>query len=174
MAVLPIRTFGDPVLKERCAEVERMDADVERLVRDLMDSIPRPGGAGLAANQIGVVKRVFVYENEGELEACINPRIVFASEEEVEEVEGCLSLPGPVLPVSRHLSVELEYLDLTGELRRVHAEGWLARVFQHEMDHLDGKLILERTDRVSRVEALRMLEEGWEPGVGGQRGSGAR
>ena len=170
MAILPIRTFGDPVLRERCLEVERIDADVERLVQDLKDSLPRPGGAGLSANQIGVIKRVFVYDNEGEIEACINPRIVSASEETVEEEEGCLSLPGPILPVERHLSLDLEYLDLNGELRKVHAEGWLARVFQHEMDHLDGRLILDRTDRESRVEALRMLEEGWSPGADAGRG----
>lgn len=163
MAVLPIRTFGDPVLKERCVEVERMDSDVEKLVRDLKDSLPRPGGAGLSANQIGVIKRVFVYDNEGEIEACINPRIISMSEETEEDNEGCLSLPGPVIPVPRHISLELEYLDLNGKLRRVQAEGWLARVFQHEIDHLDGKLILDRTDRYSRVEALRMLEEGWPP-----------
>ncbi len=170
MAILPIRTFGDPVLKERCVEVERIDSDLERLVQDLKDSLPRPGGAGLSANQIGVIKRVFVYDHEGEIEACINPRIVWASEETVEESEGCLSLPGPILPVSRHLSLDLEYIDLAGELRRVHAEGWLARVFQHEMDHLDGKLILDRTDRDSRVEALRMLDGEWAPGIDKARG----
>lgn len=172
MAILPIRTFGDPVLKEKCVEVERIDSDVKRLVQDLKDSLPRPGGAGLSANQIGVIKRVFVYDNEGEIEACINPRILWASEETVEEAEGCLSLPGPVLPVPRHLSLDLEYLDLDGVVRRVHVEGWLARVFQHELDHLDGKLILDRTDRESRVEALRMLEEGWSPGGGDVRGDG--
>ena len=159
MAVLPIRTFGDPVLKERCSEVEEIGPDIELLVRNLTDSLPKPGGAGLSANQIGVVKRVFVYEREGEIEACINPRIVSASEEVEEEVEGCLSLPGAVMPVPRHLVLELEYHDLQGENHLVEAEGWIARVFQHELDHLDGRLILERTDRESRVEALRMLQD---------------
>ncbi|MEW6553066.1 MAG: peptide deformylase [Actinomycetota bacterium] len=160
MAVLPIRVFGDPVLKERCLEVEEVGPDIEQLVRDLVDSLPQPGGAGLSANQIGVVKRVFVYEREGEIEACINPRIISASEEVEEEVEGCLSLPGAVVPVPRHLTLELEYLDLSGAKHLVQAEGWIARVFQHEIDHLDGKLILERTDRESRVEALQLLQEG--------------
>jgi len=159
MAVLPIRTFGDPVLKELCSEVEEIGPDIERLVRNLTDSLPKPGGAGLSANQIGVVKRVFVYEREGEIEACINPRIVSASEEVEEEVEGCLSLPGAVMPVPRHLVLELEYHDLQGEAHLVEAEGWIARVFQHELDHLDGRLILERTDRESRVEALRILQD---------------
>ncbi len=163
MAVLPIRTFGDPVLKERCREVEEIGPDIEGLVRDLIDSLPKPGGAGLSANQIGVVKRVFVYEREEEFEACINPRIISASEEVEEEVEGCLSLPGAVMPVSRHLTLELEYRDLQGETHRMQAEGWIARVFQHEIDHLDGKLILERTDRESRVEALQLLQDGDVP-----------
>lgn len=158
MAELPIRTFGDPVLKERCQEVDGITPDIERLVQDLVDSLPKPGGAGLSANQIGVVKRVFVFENEGEIAACINPRIVSTSEETEEDVEGCLSIPGAVMPVRRHLALELEYLDLDGEMRTVQAEGWIARVFQHEMDHLDGKLILERTDRESRVEALQILQ----------------
>ena len=72
-------------------------------------------------------------------------------------MEGCLSLPGAVVPVPRHIAMELEYTDLNGEKQRIHAEGWLARVFQHELDHLDGKLILERTDRESRVEALQIM-----------------
>ncbi len=169
MAVLPIRTFGDPVLRERCREVAAIDAGVERLIRDLVDSLPRPGGAGLSANQIGVVKRVFVYDNEGEIEACINPRIISISEEVEEDMEGCLSLPGAVMPVKRQVSLDLEYTDLEGETKRVHAEGWTARVFQHEVDHLDGKLILELTDRESRVEALQfLLGEGPPPGGGRQ------
>lgn len=163
MAVLPIRTFGDPVLKERCTEVKAVDEDIIRLVNDLADSIPKPGGAGLSANQIGILKRVFIYEHEGAIEACINPRLLFASEEMVEEMEGCLSLPGAIVPVARHAMLELEYIDLHGEPRRLQAEGWLARVFQHEMDHLDGVLILDRTDRESRVEALQILQGDLRP-----------
>ncbi len=158
MAVLPIRTFGDPVLKERCQEVTEITPDIKHLVQDLVDSLPQPGGAGLSANQIGVVKRIFIYEYEGEIEACINPRIISTSEETEEDVEGCLSIPGAVMPVARHTALELEYVDLDGETRTVQAEGWIARVFQHEIDHLDGKLILERTDRESRVEALQLLQ----------------
>lgn len=158
MATLPIRTFGDPVLREKCREISRVDEDIRKLVENLVDSLPRPGGAGLSANQIGVPLRVFIYEDEGEIVPCINPRIISASEEMEEEMEGCLSLPGISLPVPRHAKVELEYLDLEGNLHRVQAEGWLARVFQHETDHLDGVLILDRTDRESRAKALRELE----------------
>lgn len=158
VAILPIRVFGDPVLREACPEVTEIDESVEKLVKDLVDSLPRPGGAGLSANQVGILKRVFVYEDQGEVKACINPRLVSASEETGEELEGCLSLPGVAVPVARHLSLVLEYLDLEGKTRRLEAEGWLARVFQHELDHLDGRLILDRTDRESRVEAIRFLQ----------------
>jgi peptide deformylase len=170
LAVLPIRLFGDPVLKETCPEVPGIDRSVESLVKDLVDSLPRPGGAGLSANQIGVLKRVFVFENEGEIEAVINPRILSRSGEKEEDVEGCLSLPGIGVPVARHLSVEVEYYDIHGKRRVMKAEGWLARVFQHEIDHLDGKLILDRTDRISRVEALELLQGGTAPGT--ERGGG--
>ncbi len=160
MAVLPIRVFGDPVLKERCQDVGATGEELGQLIRDMIDSLPRPGGAGLSANQIGIIKRIFIYDNEGEIEACINPRIVSFSEEEVEEVEGCLSLPGVGVPVVRHESLELEYTDMAGEPHTLRAEGWLARVFQHEMDHLDGTIILDRTDRASRIEALELMESG--------------
>jgi peptide deformylase len=163
MAVLPIRTFGDPVLREDCSEVEKIDENIENLVRDLIDTLPQPGGAGLSANQIGVVKRVFIYENEGQVEVCINPRIISLSDETEEIVEGCLSLPGVGVPVPRHLELEIEYMDTHGDVHRMQVEGWLARVFQHEIDHLDGRLILERTDRENRVEALQVLEESRPP-----------
>ncbi len=162
MAVMPIRTFGDPVLKETCPEVVEIGPDTEHLVHDLIDSVPKPGGAGLSANQIGVLKRVFVFERDGGFEECINPRIISASEEMEEDLEGCLSLPGAVVNVPRHLSLEIEYADLEGRTHHVQVEGWIARVFQHEIDHLDGKLILDRTDRESRVEALQILQ-GEEP-----------
>ena len=173
MAILPIRTFGDPVRKERCREVEEIGPETERLVKDLIDSLPQPGGAGLSANQIGVVKRVFVFEREGEVVECINPRVVSASEEMEEEYEGCLSLPGAVMPVPRHRALEFEYADLSGGVRRVRAEGWMARVFQHELDHLDGVLILERTDRESRVESLRVLHGERDPGADLPRDGGS-
>ncbi|MDY6794291.1 MAG: peptide deformylase [Actinomycetota bacterium] len=159
MAVLPIRTFGDAVLKERCLEVERVDDDLKRLVRDMVDTLPVPGGAGLSANQIGVVKRVFIYENDdGVIETCINPQIISNSQDAEEELEGCLSLPGIGVPVPRYKSLQLRYLDMEGETQLVETEGWIARVFQHEIDHLDGKLILDRTDRGSRVEAIKALQ----------------
>lgn len=158
MAVLPIRTFGDPVLKENCPEVEEINSDIASLIKDLIDTLPKPGGAGLSANQIGVVKRVFVYEFEGEIEACINPRIISKSDDTLEDLEGCLSLPGVGVPVERSEIIEMEYTDMDGEKQRVKAEGWIARVFQHEIDHLDGKLILDRTDRECRVDALEALQ----------------
>jgi len=160
MAVLPIRTFGDPVLKEACPQVEEIDEDIMSLIEDLTDTLPKPGGAGLSANQIGVVKRVFVFDNEGEIEACINPRIISRSEDTMQEAEGCLSLPGVFIPVERNQSIEVEYMNIEGEKVQVNAEGWTARVFQHEIDHLDGVLILDRTERERRVEAIEALQAG--------------
>ena len=168
MAVLPIRVFGDPVLKERCPEVSTTGEELEQQIRNLIDSLPRPGGAGLSANQIGIIKRIFIYDNEGEIEVCINPRIISSSEEEVEDVEGCLSLPGVGVPVSRHSALELEYIDRAGEKLRIKAEGWTARVLQHELDHLDGTLILDRTDRGSPIEALETIENGLPHDVTGE------
>jgi peptide deformylase len=162
MAMLPIRIFGDPVLRDVCPDATD-PKDLEDLIRDMIDSLPRPVGAGLSANQIGVMKRVFIYEDEDEIKVCINPRIISVSEDMEEAVEGCLSLPGIGVPVNRHLSLELEYSDLSGETLRLEVEGWLARVFQHEIDHLEGKLILDRTDRESRVEALEELQGGLPP-----------
>lgn len=159
MAVLPIRTFGDPVLKEKCRDVEEVDGDLESLIRDMIDTMPQPGGAGLSANQIGVVKRVFIYENEGEIEVCLNPRILYSSEDYEEDLEGCLSIPGVGVPVRRHNVIEIECMDMNGSLEKIRAEGWIARVFQHEIDHLDGLLILDRTDRESRIEALQQLQD---------------
>ncbi len=160
MAVLPIRVFGDPVLKEFCPEVAVGSSELATLVTDLVDSLPRPGGAGLSANQIGMIKRVFVYEDEGEIKVCINPRIISLSGDTEVEEEGCLSIPGIALPVPRHVSLELEFATTEGEVKRLELEGWMARVFQHEIDHLDGKLILDRTDRASRAEALNELQGG--------------
>lgn len=163
MAVLPIRTFGDPVLKEICPDVEETGDDLERQVQDMLDSLPQPEGAGLSANQIGIMKRIFIYEDTGIIEVCVNPRIIWRSEDMEDGMEGCLSLPGVAVNVPRHLGVELEYMDMEGESHNLRVEGWMARVFQHEIDHLEGKLILDRTDRASRVEALQILEEHIQP-----------
>lgn len=163
MAILQIRTFGDPVLRERCAEVARIDKQSVKLVQDLFETLYHVSGLGLAANQVGVVERLFVFDlGEGPV-ACFNPDIVYESEETLEEEEGCLSLPYVQVPVSRPAVVEIEFTNLKGERKRIRGEGLLARLFRHEMDHLDGSLLLERATRENRILAMKMLN-GEPPG----------
>ncbi len=158
-----IRTFGDPVLKSRAAPVKDFDDSLKQLAEDMLRIMYEAEGAGLAANQIGRLKRIFVaaHEDEGELREFIvvNPVIEERSEAQEKDVEGCLSIPGIGVEVERPVAVTLKGQDLSGAPMRVEAEGRLARIFQHEMDHLDGILMLDRTDRESRKSAMREMRE---------------
>jgi peptide deformylase len=158
-----IRTFGDPVLKSRATPVKDFDESLARLAEDMMRIMRENEGAGLAANQIGRLKRIFVaaYEDEGEVHefAIVNPVIEERSEALEKDIEGCLSIPGIPVEVERAHTVTVSGKDPSGAPVRVHAEGRLARIFQHEIDHLDGILILDRTDRESRKVALREIRE---------------
>lgn len=158
-----IRTFGDPVLKSRAAPVKDFDDSLKQLAEDMLRIMYEAEGAGLAANQIGRLKRIFVaaHEDEGELREFIvvNPIIEEWSEAQEKDVEGCLSIPGIGVEVERPVAVTLKGQDLSGAPMRVEAEGRLARIFQHEMDHLDGILMLDRTDRESRKSAMREMRE---------------
>jgi peptide deformylase len=158
-----IRTFGDPVLKSRAAPVKDFDDSLKQLAEDMLRIMYEAEGAGLAANQIGRLKRIFVaaHEDEGELREFIvvNPIIEERSEAQEKDVEGCLSIPGIGVEVERPVAVTLKGQDLSGAPMRVEAEGRLARIFQHEMDHLDGILMLDRTDRESRKSAMREMRE---------------
>jgi peptide deformylase len=154
-----IRKFGDPVLKSRATPVKEFDESLERLAEEMFRIMREAEGAGLAANQIGRLKRIFVAAFEDEEFAIVNPKLEFLGEETETDVEGCLSIPGIGVEVERPLSVKLTGQDLKGEPLEVDAEGHLARIFQHETDHLDGVLMLDRTDRESRKAAMRTLRE---------------
>ena len=158
-----IRTFGDPVLKSRAAPVKDFDDSLKQLAEDMLRIMYEAEGAGLAANQIGRLKRIFVaaHEDEGELREfiAVNPVIEERSEAQEKDVEGCLSIPGIGVEVERPVAVTLKGQDLSGAPMRVEAKGRLARIFQHEMDHLDGILMLDRTDRESRKSAMREMRE---------------
>ncbi|MDP8951668.1 MAG: peptide deformylase [Actinomycetota bacterium] len=158
-----IRTFGDPVLKSRATPVKEFDESLQRLAEDMMRIMRENEGAGLAANQIGRLKRIFVaaYEDDGEVHefAIVNPVIEERSETSERELEGCLSIPQIPVEVERSHAVTVSGQDPTGAPVRVEAEGRLARIFQHEIDHLDGVLILDRTDRESRKAAMREIRE---------------
>ncbi len=159
-----VRTFGDPVLKSRATPVKEFDESLEKLAEEMLKIMREHDGVGLAANQIGRLKRILVaaYEEEdGETVefAIVNPKIEESSEESEKEMEGCLSLPGMRVEVERPTAVTVTGRDPSGEPLRIEAEGLLARIFQHEIDHLDGVLILDRTDRESRKRVLREMRE---------------
>lgn len=159
VAVLPIRTFGDPALRERAREVEKVTEDHRRLARDMIETMRAAPGVGLAGPQVGVMERIFVWELDEEQGVFINPRIVERSAETVTEEEGCLSLPGLAYDVERHREVTVEALDEEGHPVTITGEDLLARIFQHEVDHLDGVLFIDRLDEDARREALRALRE---------------
>ena len=154
-----IRTFGDPVLKSRAAPVKDFDESLEHLAEEMMRVMRQAEGVGLAANQIGRLKRIFVAAYEDEEYAIVNPVIEERSETSENDTEGCLSIPEIRVDVDRPTAVTVTGQDPSGKPVRVEAEGLLARIFQHEIDHLDGVLILDRTDRESRKNAMREMRE---------------
>ena len=156
MPTLTIRQYGDPVLKERTREVEEIDGALVNLVDSMIETMYAAPGSGLAANQVGVQRRLFVYDAGEGARVVINPRIV-ESEGEWAYEEGCLSVPGLSWEIVRPNAVHLVGLDLDGDEISIEAEEFEGRVFQHELDHLDGILLVERLDEDQRKEALKIL-----------------
>ena len=157
MAVRSLRYFGDPVLRANCDAVEVFDEELTGLIDDLVETMYAEDGIGLAAPQVGVPLRVFVYdvrEEAGEPGVLVNPRIV-AAEGTVRESEGCLSIPGLTEIVERSERVVVEGLDRDGREVRIEAEGLLSRCLQHESDHLDGVLFLDRVSPLKRKMLLK-------------------
>ena len=159
LALAQVRQYPDPVLRMRAREVEGSDADVGRLAERLSHLLKDAHGLGLAATQIGVLRRVFAFLPDIEQEPVIvvNPSFTATSEERESDTEGCLSLQGVVIPVERHVSLTLEGQDVEGKDLRLELEGLPARIAQHELDHLDGVLILDRTTPEAKREALGTL-----------------
>ncbi|PWL20288.1 MAG: peptide deformylase [Candidatus Aquiluna sp. XM-24bin5] len=158
MSVREIRLFGDPVLKSVCDKVQD-PGSVATLVQDLLDTTSLPGRAGVAANQIGVGLRVFAYSVDDELGYLINPELVELSGEKVEIDEGCLSVPGLWHKTPRYERATARGLQLDGSEIEISGEGLLAQALQHECDHLDGLLYLDRLLPQERKLALRALRE---------------
>ncbi|MBA2752151.1 MAG: peptide deformylase [Actinobacteria bacterium] len=156
MAIHPIRTYGDPVLKVRCPEVTEIDAGLVTLVRDMLDTMYDAPGIGLAANQVGVQKRLFVYDIGDGPEVVINP-VLSGHDGEWTYEEGCLSVPELYWPIARPKHVHLTGMDLKGRELSLDGDELLARVFLHEVDHLDGMVLVERLDTERKKEALRTL-----------------
>ena len=159
MSVTPIRLFGDPVLTTPAAPVLDFDAELRRLVDDLTETMFAAGGAGLAAPQIGVGLRVFTWFVDGEVGHLVNPDVVPVGDEVEEGPEGCLSIPGYRWDCRRHLHVVASGWNMHGDPVRVEGSELLARAIQHETDHLDGVLFVDRLDAATREAALRALVE---------------
>lgn len=159
MALLEIRKFGDPVLRERAPETGSVTELHRRLVQDMLETMREAPGVGLAAPQVGVLERIFVWEVEEDHGAIVDPVITQRSSETLEEEEGCLSLPGLYYPVERAEKVVVRGLDMEGNQIELEAEGLLARVCQHEIDHLDGVLFIDRLAPEHRKEALTKLRD---------------
>jgi peptide deformylase len=156
---LEIRTFGDPVLKTRAAPVEAFDEALSHLAEEMLVTMHEQEGVGLAANQVGRLKRILVAATEDDEYVVVNPVVDEVAEETEKQVEGCLSIPGIQVEVERPTGLTVTGQDATGAPLRIEATGLLARILQHEVDHLDGVLILDRTDRESRKAAMREMRE---------------
>jgi peptide deformylase len=164
LALAQIRQYPDPVLRMKAREVEAFDDELARLVQRMGRLMQDAVGVGLAATQVGILRRVFVFQRQPEAEeaepetlAVVNPEIVERSEETEVDDEGCLSLQGVVVPVERATRLRVEGADERGNPVRYDLEALPARVVQHEVDHLDGTLILDRTNDEARREALGTL-----------------
>ena len=156
MSTRPIRLFGDPVLRTPAEPVVDFDRELRTLVQDLTDTMLDAPGSGLAAPQIGVGLRVFTWHVDGELGHLVNPQLTL-SEEIQDGSEGCLSIPGFSIDCKRALSVVAHGFDLHGEPLLVEGSEMLARAIQHETDHLDGILFVERLDAETRKQAMRAI-----------------
>jgi peptide deformylase len=158
-ALAQIRQYPDPVLRMRARDVEAFDQDLVRLVERMTRLMEDANGAGLAANQVGVLRRVFIFHPEPDSDsvAIVNPEIVERGAETLTEDEGCLSLQGVQVPVERAVTLRLEGRDPAGNEVSFDLRDLGARVVQHELDHLDGVLLLERTTDEARKEALSIL-----------------
>ena len=160
-ALAQVRTFGDPVLRTRARPVDRIDDALREEIARMGELMNDALGVGLAATQVGVLHRLLVYrvQQQSRVAALINPEIEWRGREEEIAEEGCLSLPAVLVDVERPIHVRVRALNEDGEEILVEASGLEARVIQHELDHLDGVLILDRTTREQRKEAMRALRE---------------
>ena len=153
-----VRTYGDPVLRQKANPIETVDGALVKLVDDMLETMHEAVGVGLAAPQVGVQRRLFVYELDDGPQAIINPEIVESSVELYHD-EACLSIPGLRIGIVRPEKVLLQGYDLDGNELTIEADDFMGRMFQHEVDHLDGVLMVERLDEDMRKQALRILRD---------------
>jgi peptide deformylase len=167
MGLLEVRVFGDPVLRQAALQVHDFDGSLARLAADMHETMRASDGVGLAANQVGVLRSLFTWEIPGDEDegiptvggAIVNPVLLGSTEEVEEHDEGCLSFPGLFYPVERPIGVHVRHQDLHGEEHQVELEGFAARIWLHEMDHLAGVLFIDHLARHDRREAMRLMRE---------------
>jgi peptide deformylase len=157
MTVLPVRLFGDPVLTQPASPVTDFGRELHKLVRDLHDTLAAQQGAAIAAPQLGISRRVFVYDMGGTRGHLVNPTLRFPDEQEQDGPEGCLSMPGLYFDTKRRLNVVAKGYTMHGDPLQIVGAGDLARCLQHETDHLDGVLFIDRMDPKRRRSALREI-----------------
>ena len=169
MSVLPIRKLGDPVLREPCREVDAFDEILRRVYQDMLETMYEAPGVGLAAPQVGLSLRFFVYDpHDGSGPGAVANPVLTELEGEQAEEEGCLSIPGLWYVTTRAPSVRLSGRDVEGNPLSLEAEGLLARIFQHETDHLNGILFIDRLPEEDRRRAMAEMRErdlGARPGL---------
>ncbi len=169
MAILPILTEPHPILRKKAQKVAQVDDNIRRLMDDMLETMYKDQGVGLAANQIGELKRIIVMDLQDSEDQerpegfyplyMANPEITSASKEKITADEGCLSVPGQIVPVERPESINITYLDYNNNKQEMLVEGWLARVIQHEMDHLNGKLLIDYLSKLKKDMLLKKLSK---------------
>lgn len=170
MSLLPLREYPDSILHQKSARISKIDDDLRAFLDDMLETMYQSRGVGLAAPQVGVLKRMIVIDAEqtedengqhkrGNPMFLINPEIVYKSEEMIFFCEGCLSVPGQSADVERHQKIKVRYQDKAGHEQEIEAEDYLAVVLQHEIDHLDGILYIDHLSRLKRNMLLKKLEK---------------
>jgi peptide deformylase len=159
VTVQPIRLFGDPVLRSQADPVTAFDKELRRLVKDLTETMRKENGVGLAAPQLGVGLRVFTFHVDDVLGHIVNPVLHFPDEEEQDGDEGCLSIPGVYVDTKRRQNVVAEGFNESGDPIRLVGSGLMSRCVQHETDHLDGVLFIDRLDAAGRKEAMKLIRD---------------
>jgi peptide deformylase len=159
VTVQPIRLFGDPVLRTKAEPVVDFDKELRKLVKDLTDTLLDAGGAGLAAPQLGVGLRVFAFDVDDVVGHLVNPVLEFPDEEEQDGPEGCLSIPGIYVDTKRRQNVVARGFNEYGDPVQIVGSGMMARCCQHEVDHLDGILFIDRLDPAARKQAMREIRQ---------------
>ncbi len=153
---MTIRKFGDPVLKEKSMPVEKIDREVKKTVKLMIDAMKTANGVGFAAPQIGILKQIIIFDIEEGSVCLVNPEIFWESKIKVVDEEGCLSVPDVIVPVERAKKIKVRALNIKGKQLEIVAEDLIARIIQHEVDHVNGVLII---DRATKDEKRRVLKE---------------